>query len=319
MKEIGGYIELDTCRHAMLHEDAILLNCGRNALAYLLEAKGIKKLYLPYFLCDSVANVCKKYGVEVAFYHIGENWLPKDLVIDGDAWLYIVNFYGQITREDLARLAEVHNNVIIDNAQAYFDAPLANVDTLYTCRKFFGVSDGAILYTNSKLERSLEIDESFNRIHYVLGRYERTASEFYEEAARNNDIFDNEPIKEMSRLTKNLLRSIDYEYVKQVRTNNFAYLHEKLREVNKLNIRLIEGAFMYPLLIDDGMKIRKQLQQMKIYIPTLWPNVLEECEPDTLEYKFAAEILPIPVDQRYGIEDMEYLVEVIRSVSTEGT
>ena len=311
MKEIGGYIELDTCRHAMLHEDAILLNCGRNALAYLLEAKGIKKLYLPYFLCDSVANVCKKYGVEVAFYHIGENWLPKDLVIDGDAWLYIVNFYGQITREDSARLAEVHNNVIIDNAQAYFDAPLANVDTLYTCRKFFGVSDGAILYTNSKLERSLEIDESFNRIHYILGRYERTASEFYEEAAQNNDIFDNEPIKEMSRLTKNLLRSIDYEYVKQVRTNNFAYLHEKLREVNKLNIRLIEGAFMYPLLIDDGMKIRKQLQQMKIYIPTLWPNVLEECKPDTLEYKFAAEILPIPVDQRYGFKDMEHLVNVI--------
>lgn len=311
MKEIGGYIELDTCRHAMLHEDAILLNCGRNALAYLLEAKGIKKLYLPYFLCDSVANVCKKYGVEVAFYHIGENWLPKDLVIDGDAWLYIVNFYGQITREDLARLAEVHNNVIIDNAQAYFDAPLANVDTLYTCRKFFGVSDGAILYTNSKLERSLEIDESFNRIHYILGRYERTASEFYEEAAQNNDIFDNEPIKEMSRLTKNLLRSIDYEYVKQVRTNNFAYLHEKLREVNKLNIRLIEGAFMYPLLIDDGMKIRKQFQQMKIYIPTLWPNVLEECKPDTLEYKFAAEILPIPVDQRYGFKDMEHLVNVI--------
>lgn len=319
MKEIGGYIELDTCRHTMLHEDAILLNCGRNALAYLLEAKGIKKLYLPYFLCDSVANVCKKYGVEVVFYHIGENWLPKDLVIDGDAWLYIVNFYGQITREDLARLVAAYRNIIIDNAQAYFDAPLANVDTLYTCRKFFGVSDGAVLYTNSKLERSLEIDESFNRIHYVLGRYERTASEFYEEAAQNNDIFDNEPIKEMSRLTKNLLRSIDYEYVKQVRTNNFAYLHEKLREVNKLNVRLIEGAFMYPLLIDDGMKIRKQLQQMKIYIPTLWPNVLEECEPDTLEYKFAAEILPIPVDQRYGIEDMEYLVEVIRSVSTEGT
>ena len=311
MKEIGGYIELDTCRHAMLHDDAILLNCGRNALAYLLEARGIKKLYLPYFLCDSVANVCKKYGVEVAFYHIGENWLPKDLVIDGDAWLYIVNFYGQMTREDLARLADAYRNIIIDNAQAYFDAPLANADTLYTCRKFFGVSDGAVLYTNSKLERSLDIDESFNRIHYVLGRYERTASEFYEEASKNNDIFDNEPIKEMSRLTKNLLRSIDYEYVKQIRTNNFAYLHEKLRTVNKLNVRLIEGAFMYPLLIDDGMKIRKQLQQMKIYIPTLWPNVLEECEPGTLEYKFAADILPIPVDQRYGVEDMEYLVNVI--------
>ena len=71
---------------------------------------------------------------------------------------------------------------------------------------------------------------------------------------------------------------------------------------------------MYPLLIDDGMKIRKQLQQMKIYIPTLWPNVLDDCEPDTLEYKFAADILPIPVDQRYGIEDMEYMIKTIESL-----
>ena len=46
--------------------------------------------------------------------------------------------------------------------------------------------------------------------------------------------------------------------------------------------------------------------------------MLDECELDTLEYKFAADILPIPVDQRYGVEDMKYLVEVIKSVSTEG-
>lgn len=311
MKEIGGYIELDTYRHTILHEDALLLNCGRNALAYLLEARGIKKLYLPYFLCDSVVNVCRKYGVEVVNYHIGDKWLPKNVNLDNDAWLYIVNFYGQITKEDLTRLVDEYQNVIIDNAQAYFEAPLSNVDTLYTCRKFFGVSDGAVLYTNSKLERRLEIDESFNRIHYVLGRYERLASEFYAEAAKNNDIFDNEPIREMSKLTRNLLRGIDYEYVKQIRTENFAYLHEKLKQVNNLNVHPVEGAFMYPLMLNDAMKLRKKLQQMKIYIPTLWPNVLEECKPDTLEYKFAADILPIPVDQRYGIEDMEYLVNIV--------
>ena len=57
----------------------------------------------------------------------------------------------------------------------------------------------------------------------------------------------------------------------------------------------------------------KKLQKEKIYIPTLWPNVLEECPEDSLEYHYAADILPIPVDQRYGIEDMKYLVEVIRN------
>ena len=56
MKEYGGYIELDTYRLPMLHDDAIALNCGRNCLAYLIEAKGISKIKLPYFLCDSVVK-----------------------------------------------------------------------------------------------------------------------------------------------------------------------------------------------------------------------------------------------------------------------
>ncbi len=42
MKEYGGYIELDTYRLPMLHEGAVSLNCGRNCLAYLIEAKKIK-------------------------------------------------------------------------------------------------------------------------------------------------------------------------------------------------------------------------------------------------------------------------------------
>ena len=44
MKEYGGYIELDTYRLPMLHEDAIALNCGRNCLAYLIEAREIKAM-----------------------------------------------------------------------------------------------------------------------------------------------------------------------------------------------------------------------------------------------------------------------------------
>lgn len=48
MKEYGGYIEFENYHGNMLHDRAISLNCGRNALAYLCEAKKIKKLYLPY-------------------------------------------------------------------------------------------------------------------------------------------------------------------------------------------------------------------------------------------------------------------------------
>lgn len=73
MKEYGGYIELDTYRLPMLHSKAIALNCGRSCLAYIIEAKNIKRISLPFFMCDSVFELCKKYDVEMSFYHLTNN------------------------------------------------------------------------------------------------------------------------------------------------------------------------------------------------------------------------------------------------------
>ena len=100
MKEIGGYIELDTYTGAMLHEKSIALNCGRGALEYLCEAKMIRKLYLPYFLCDSVPNLCKKINIEKECpadsleYHYAADILP----------IPIDQRYG---KEDMKRIAEM--------------------------------------------------------------------------------------------------------------------------------------------------------------------------------------------------------------------
>lgn len=311
MKEIGGYFELELNRGHMLHEDGILLNCGRNALAYLLRSRTIKRIWLPYFLCDSVFNVCKQHEVEIRYYHIDERWIPQNIHLEGSDWLYIVNYYGQINKYQLMDLVKLYDRVIIDNAQAYFEEPLPDIDTVYTCRKFFGVSDGAILFTGSRIEEDIPIDESYKRMHFVLGRFERGANEFYREASHNNDIFDQEPIKRMSKLTKNILHGIDYAFIKKRRTSNFLYLHERLYDMNELNVNVVEGAFMYPLMIENAQGIKKELLKNKIYIPTLWPNVVNELPHDWWEWKLANNILPLPCDQRYGIEEMRYIVEII--------
>ena len=320
MKEYGGYIEFENYHGNMLHEGAISLNCGRNALAYLCEAKKIKKLYLPYFLCSSVPNLCKKIDVEYGYYHINGKFEPIfNQVLGEGEWLYIVNFYGQLDNDYLTAWKQKYSRVIIDNAQSYFQMPVEGVDTLYTCRKYFGVADGAFLYTDAKLNRELPQDESFERMHFLLGRFERSANEFYSEYVANNKLFATEPVKLMSRLTENILRGIDYAGVAKRRQENFEFLDAELRNMNELKLKSVHGAFMYPFLIQNGATVRKELQKEKIYIPTLWPNVMEECLRNSLEYCFAANILPIPVDQRYGIEDMEYLVEVINCVSSERT
>lgn len=314
MKEIGGYIELDVYRGSMLHENAILLNCGRNALAYLIKAKGISKIQLPYFLCDSVTNVCNRYGVNVSYYHIGLDWMPRDLELDTNEWLYVVNFYGQISNHKILMMAQIYKNIIIDNAQAYFQEPVDGVDTLYTCRKFFGVPDGAVLYTNNVINEPLEQDVSYARMQYLLGRYEKTASEFYTKYVENNHLFSTEPIKRMSRLTQNLLHGIDYDVVKRRRTENFMYLSDKLQDINMLELSVPEGAFMYPLYVENGYKVRKQLQEKKIYIPMLWPFVKSLCNESDLEYRLVLNILPLPLDQRYSVKDMNYIIKSLNNI-----
>ncbi len=311
--EIGGYIEFEKYHRSMLHDDGLKLNCGRNALAYVIQAKGIKRLWMPKFLCGSCNRILVENDVQVKYYSVGIDFKPLNIARNSGEWLYLVNYYGQLNGKDIQSYGE---NVICDNAQAYFEEPIQGIDTLYTCRKYFGVADGAILYTDKPLQRELPQDESFGRMHFLLGRYERTASEFYHEYVDNNYLFANEPIKQMSRLTENLLHGIDYNVVERRRTENFSYLHEQLSCFNKLKLRVPEGAFMYPLYIENGATVRKKLQEKKIYIPTLWPDVFEVCDEKELEYDMAKNILPLPVDQRYDEGNMNYICkEVVRCIT----
>jgi len=312
LREIGGYLELDKYSLPMLHEGALALNSGRGCLSYLLEQRGIKKIALPFFNCDVVQHACEKAGVRIRHYHVGSDFIPEDMVLDGDEWLYLINYYGQLSQDCLHNFAEKYPRLIIDNAQAYFAHPIAGVDTIYTCRKFIGVPDGAFLYTNAPT-RELEQDQSHSRMDFVLGRFERSSTEFYSRSAENNDLFSNIPVMRMSRLTDNLLRAIDYEHVKTVRTANCALLHQLLGDINQLSVKPPEGAFAYPLMLENGAEIRKKLIEKRIFVPTLWPNVLSELPKGSLEYRLAEDILPLPCDQRYGADEMRYITEVLQS------
>ena len=308
MKAIGGFIELDRYERPMMHESAIALNCGRNALAYLIRSRGIKRICLPYFCCDSVLKVCDREGVDKRYYHINPDFRPvKELALQEDEWLYLVNFYGQLSRDDVEQYKKQYKRVIVDQANGYFEKPLPETDTIYTCRKWFGVPDGAFLYTDSKLNEELPEDVSFDHMRFLLGRFELGPEEFYNEYTSNNRRFADEPVKYMSKLTENLLRAIDYEKARERRAENFAFLSERLGKYNKLSLR--PALFMYPLWVENGAEIRKNLQKNKIFVPTLWPSVFETASENDIEYQMAENILPLPVDQRYGIEEMAYLCD----------
>ena len=317
MKEIGAYFGMEELINQEFYSGLLALNSGSNALLYLLKARKIKKLHIPYYLCDSVSNLLQKYNYEFEYYHVDQEFQPIfDKELEPDEYLYIVNLYGQFTEEKTLALKKHYGQLILDHSQAFFQKPLEGIDTIYSCRKYFGVPDGAYLATDAVLHEELEQDVSKDRMAHILGRFEGTASDFYADFRSSNDLLARAPLRTMSKLTHNLMGAIDAERTCRIRNENYAYLEKQLGADNPLNLTRPEGAFAYPLLAEDGISVRNRLAEQKIYIPLLWPNVIEDCPEESIEYQYAANILPLPCDQRYGIEDMAYLVEMVRKQMT---
>lgn len=313
MKEIGGYFGLENLISKEYYPDLIALNNARNALVYILKAKKIKKLYIPYFLCNSVSDVCERENVEYEYYHIDDNFIPifdKDLHFD--EYLYIVNYYGQISNQLELEFKEKYKNIIFDNVQAFFQKPIEGVDTIYSCRKFFGVPDGGYLSTDKLIEEPLDDDISMHRMKHILGRYEGdSASDYYADFKNNDYSFKELPLRNMSKLTHNILGAINYENAKNKREENFKYLFSQLQKSNRLKISCPVGPYAYPFYCEKGMKVKKALADKKIFIATLWPNVLRFEADCNLEKDYAENILPLPCDQRYGIEEMKYMLRML--------
>ena len=206
-------------------------------------------------------------------------------------------------------MKERYGNVILDNTQAFFQRPVQGIDTFYSCRKYFGVPDGSYLSTEARLSETLETDLSGDRMRHLLGRFEETAEKYYPRYVENENGFDVRELRAMSELTRNLLRAIDYDRVRERRTANFSFLHEKLKSRNRLSLTIPDGPFAYPLYCENGPELRKRLALEKIYVPLLWPDAAESDRP--AERNYMQNILPLPCDQRYGPADMERILAAI--------
>src|SRR5699024_7657711 len=154
-------------------------------------------------------------------------------------------------------------------------------------------------------EGNLEQDISLNRFEHLLTRVDKNAEEGYKAFTTVEKSLENKPIKTMSRLTQQLLKGIDYSSIAKQRRENFNYLNAKIGEHNQLSFHNVddEVPLIYPLLTEKH-NLRKQLLDYRIYTPQYWPNVLEWADDISWEYKLTQNLVCLPIDQRYGVEEM---------------
>lgn len=315
MEAIGGYFSLELPLREEYHKNTIRLNTGRNCLEYILRARGYKKVYVPYYTCEAVMEPINKLGILYEFYHIDIHFEIRDrfTLKDDEALLY-TNYFG-LKQRYVEQLAEkVGPRLVVDNTQAFYAKPLAGIDTFYTCRKFFGVADGAYLYTDKLLDDVFEQDESYNRMAHLLKRIDLSAEHGFADFRKVDDGLDNQPIRKMSKLTKRIMQSIDYEAAAQKRRDNYLYLQEELGNTNNLEIHLEDDAvpMVYPFLAPI-QELREKLIKNKVFVARYWPNVLEWTTDKDIEYLLAYQMQPLPVDQRCGRGDMDRIIKCIKN------
>lgn len=313
MEPIGGYFSLELPLHEEYHKSAIRLNTGRNCLEYILRARGYKKVYIPYYTCDVVLEPFKKLGIPYEYYHINIQFEIRDrfTLKEGEALLY-TNYYGLKQRYVEQLAAEVGNRLIVDNTQAFYAKPIEGIDTFYTCRKFFGVPDGAYLYTDKLLDVELEQDQSYERMLSLTKRIDLSPEAGYQDFRDTSKALVGQPIKRMSKLTQRMMQGIDYEAVAQRRRANYQLLHETLGKDNNLVLPLEGDAvpMVYPYLA-PVKGLREKLIENKIFVARYWPSVLECTTPDEIDYLLAYQMQPLPIDQRYGEEEMRQIIDLL--------
>ena len=313
MEPVGGYFELELRKGEHYHKDAIRLNTARNCFEYVLRSRQCTQVYVPYYTCEVLLEPIKKLGVNYKFYSINEQFEPISFPsLDADTAFLYTNYYG-MKQKCVERLSEKYGSqLIVDNAQAFYSEPMQRIDTFYSARKFFGVSDGAYLYTGKRLEQNLYQDVSYKRMSHLLKRIDLGAELGYLDFRNDDDMLCNQDIKQMSKLTDNVLSGIDYEAAKRKRRENYTLLDEFLRASNQISLELDERAvpMVYPYLTDD-LSLRRRLIENKVFVATYWSNVKGWTTEDMLERKLMERLIPIPCDQRYGEKEMSSIVSLV--------
>jgi hypothetical protein len=315
-KSIGGYFELELNNlKSVFHENAIGLNTGRNALEYILKARAIKYIYIPYFTCDVLLEPIRKLKIPYEFYSINEHLEPLfDFSVLGVKDCFLITNYFGLKDNYIKQLSLNYMQLVVDNAHAFYSKPYNNVPTFYSARKFFGVPDGAFLYCDIKLKQVFEKDNSYKRMSHLLIRKDLSAELGYLDFIKNDKLLENQPIKLMSTLTKDILKTIDYQSGAKKRIENYRFLEDVLKSSNQLTLQLDQESvpMVYPYWPKD-ITLRKRLHDNKIYTACYWPNVKKSCGENSLEFRLACEVIYLPIDQRYRIKDMIKILNIIKA------
>ncbi len=327
-RKVGGImpLELPKGREYYAGNGVLPVNCGRAAIYYALLDARPKHLYLPLYLCSATEEPAKRLGIPYSYYDLTRDFLPVLDETGRDEAVLWVNYYGVMPEAVINEVSRRYPLLILDNTHAFFYPPRDGVYNIYSCRKFFGVADGGYLVKSGLVHPRLDPDTSYQRLAHRLKCIDLGEDAVYDEYVQN-ELGIAQQYTGMSRLTKRLMQSIDYETVQKRRYRNYRYLFEQFGRLGGLQVDDHPVSPMaFVMLASDGgscsgldglshgeldCSFVDRIRKRGVMAVNWWRHVMLSAGPGSFEHLLADRLVQVPIDQRYDESDMAFVKDVI--------
>jgi len=317
-QEIGGYFELEAASSRPGHDathlgsELIRLNSGRNCLRAVLISSGVRRIYLPDYLCETLVQAVRSCAVEPVFYQIDDQLRPRTAITCGDDELWLgVNYFGLMSQAVISDAGQTPRYVA-DNCQAYFAPPVTGAISFYSPRKFFGVPDGGYLVGTTI--GTWPGDDSRGRMDHLLIRSRQDARTGYPAYQAHEEIFADLPVRAMSALTQTLMATVDAAAAAAQRVANYRLLNAALAEENDLSSAVTGDETSVPLVypfLNTAPDLRAALNRAGVFAASYWPDCLKRSECGPSASHLARCLTALPIDQRYGPDQMKQIIGLV--------
>jgi len=332
---IGGEFELSGVPPIVsLQGDYYSYASGRAALYQILMSIKLTsfKVWLPDWLCESMIDAVRKTGIDYGYYSLGRNlrmdvhaFVETNKPISEHDVIVLVNYFGLVdvnrTVEELREL-KVYSVIVEDEVQALFsflgDEHLTDY-RFTSLRKSIAAPDGGLVRTKNEMP-SVKTPNTFAvyKLHGALMKgsaNENTNDDDYLRLfEKGEDLIEQNYESVMSDETARIFAATDLELVAKKRKENANYLTV---ELSKLDIEPLlpigeENVPLFvPVLTNNRDEVRRELRRNGIFCPVHWP-LRKDMQQLPMGKLMAEKELSLVVDQRYNIEDMQSIVEVLK-------
>lgn len=299
------------------HRCLLALNSEVAAFRYALKASGAQRVWIPWYAAPAWEKAALSCGLQVNRYFISEDFLPLGLSVAAQSDAVLLPNHHAQCGQWIRLHAGDYACCIIDNSAAFYEPPVMapGVWNVYSPRKFFAIPDGGYLVSAS-LDASAprpERDVSYRRARMLLMSLELGEDAPYKERMANEQELIANP-KGMSALTQRMICAIEHNSARVQREMNYTTLNARLGGVQQLRLSTDANAVpqFYPLLVSGD--IRAQLVESKVFVPQMWRHLLDVRFGGTTEKHLAQNLLCLPIDQRYSVEDMEHIARIVTSL-----